>query len=150
MPRRETRGGGGSKTRGEMARLQRRWTGDETVEETPARGEGRPCQCPGRSLPGGHSGKGRGPEVQVCLSCEKGSEAAHVAGATQAGGREQMKPEGRGTRSQGGTWSLKPWLCSGRFQPRFQDLTKGRPFSQLEAGRTPVPVLRLNVRRRTL
>lgn len=80
------------------------------MRKRPQEERGWPCRCPGRSLPGGHSSKGRGPEVEVCLSCAKSSEAAHVARATQVGGSEQMKPEGRGTRSRGGTWSLKPWL----------------------------------------
>lgn len=58
--------------------------------------------------------------------------------------------QGEGDQVPGRHVEPKALVLFWQVLPRFQDLTKGRPFSQLEAGRTPVPVLRLNVRRRTL
>lgn len=55
-----------------------------------------------------------------------------------------------GTRSWGGPHGARlrvPLVLFRHVLPLFQDLTKDRPFFQLEAGRIPVPTLRLNIRR---
>lgn len=68
----------------------------------------------------------------------------------ERGKRRDENQEGRGDQIMGGPHGARlrePLVLFRHVLPLFQDLTKDRPLFQLEAGRIPVPTLRLNIKR---
>lgn len=107
------------------------------LRKCPQEERGWPCRCPGRSLPGGHSSKGqrpRGGSVSVLCEEQRGSPR----GRSRTGrGKRADETRGKGDQVPGRHVEPKGLALIWQVPPRFQGLTKGRPFSPVRSRQNP-------------